>query len=574
MTKIKIFESKKEVDLPTLIDSRALICANSGGGKSYAVRKIIEESQDKVLSIIIDVEGEFKTLREQYDFLLIGDNADVSLNLKSASLLPQKILELEVSTIIDISELKLHERVMYVKKFLEALMEVPRELWKPCLVIVDEAHMYCGQQEKQESTHSVIDLMTRGRKRGFCGILATQRIAKLHKDAVAEANNYLVGRTGLDVDMKRASEILGFTSKEDMLSLRDLEPGEFYVFGTAISKKVEKEKVGEVKTTHPKVGMDVRKNIIKPTEKIKSILQRISDLPKEAEEEKKDKESLLRKINDLQRELKLKPKEVVKEEKVIEITDKVALEKAYERGAKEIESKYEKIVSSIKTDSLSIEKSLKKLLSDGAKILESKSFSRTADKPAIIIPEFTSSRKESYKKNNQIERKYTFPEKIKEQRFAQGLDNSQPLRAGAMKMLNWLAGAYPNSLSKQRLATLSGFSIKGGTFNTYISELKRNSWIIGNNDLEATENGLNNSNPEEIPSGEELIALWKSKFRDGAGKILQFVYENKSASKEEIGEATGFTIEGGTFNTYLSELRRNGLIEIEGNEVKISEEFF
>jgi len=119
--KINIFKDNKlEINLPTFIDSRALICANSGGGKSYAVRKILEESNNKVMSIILDVEGEFRTLREKYDFLLIGNEGDVELNMKSAKLLPQKIMELEVSTIIDISDLKRSERIKYVKDFLES----------------------------------------------------------------------------------------------------------------------------------------------------------------------------------------------------------------------------------------------------------------------------------------------------------------------------------------------------------------------------------------------------------------------------------------------------------------------
>ena len=47
MTNIKIFEDCRTINLPTLIDSRFLICANSGGGKSYAVRKLLEETLEK-----------------------------------------------------------------------------------------------------------------------------------------------------------------------------------------------------------------------------------------------------------------------------------------------------------------------------------------------------------------------------------------------------------------------------------------------------------------------------------------------------------------------------------------------
>lgn len=156
---MRIFEDDIRMELSVLIDSRMLLCANSGGGKSYTLRKILEQTSGEVISIILDVEGEFKTLREKYDFILIGQRADVAISIKAAHLLPQKLMDLNISTIIDISDLKMHDRILYMKKFLEALMELPRKYWKPCLVIVDEAHMYCGQQEKQDSTHAVIDLM-------------------------------------------------------------------------------------------------------------------------------------------------------------------------------------------------------------------------------------------------------------------------------------------------------------------------------------------------------------------------------------------------------------------------------
>jgi hypothetical protein len=37
--------------------------------------------------------------------------------------------------------------------------------------------------------------MIEGGGRGFAGIIATQRMSKLHKDAAAEANNGIIGRT-------------------------------------------------------------------------------------------------------------------------------------------------------------------------------------------------------------------------------------------------------------------------------------------------------------------------------------------------------------------------------------------
>jgi DNA helicase HerA-like ATPase len=81
---------------------------------------------------------------------------------------------------------------------------------------------------KAESTIAVIDVATRGRKRGLALVAATQRLSKLHKDVAAELLNKLIGRTGLDVDVKRAAAELGLTAREAVSVLRDLQPGEFY----------------------------------------------------------------------------------------------------------------------------------------------------------------------------------------------------------------------------------------------------------------------------------------------------------------------------------------------------------
>lgn len=63
--------NKVEIDLKTLLRTRLLIQANSGGGKSWLLRLIAERAFGKVQTIIIDPEGEFATLREKYDYVLV-----------------------------------------------------------------------------------------------------------------------------------------------------------------------------------------------------------------------------------------------------------------------------------------------------------------------------------------------------------------------------------------------------------------------------------------------------------------------------------------------------------------------
>jgi DNA helicase HerA-like ATPase len=46
-------------DIPELLTTRLLVQANSGGGKSWLLRRMAEQLFGKVQTIIIDPEGEF-----------------------------------------------------------------------------------------------------------------------------------------------------------------------------------------------------------------------------------------------------------------------------------------------------------------------------------------------------------------------------------------------------------------------------------------------------------------------------------------------------------------------------------
>src|SRR5712691_11330148 len=295
---------KLEVDLPTLVDTRLLVQANSGGGKSWLLRLIAERAG--IQTIVLDNEGEFASLREAVDVLLVGASGELPANPRHAALLARRLLEYKVSAVIDLYELKLAERRQFVKLFLEALIHLPRELWRPTLVILDEAHIYCPERGSGEadSTEAVIGLMSQGRKRRYAGIIATQRLSKLHKDAAAEANNVIIGRTWLDADQARAGDALGL-SKADRLKLRDLEQGEFYAFGPAFSRPgVMHFRSDQVRTTHPRPGQRHLLTAPAPSKAVRGMLGKFADLPQEAEDEIRGLDQARRRIVDLEREIK------------------------------------------------------------------------------------------------------------------------------------------------------------------------------------------------------------------------------------------------------------------------------
>lgn len=137
-----------DIDIGKLVESRMLIQANSGGGKSWAIRRLLEQTYSGVQQILIDTDGEFHTLREKFDYVLAGKGGDCPADIKSAGLLARRLLELKVSAIIDIYELGT-QRAEFVKRFLDSLVNAPRELWHPVLVVVDEAHTYCLDEKTE-----------------------------------------------------------------------------------------------------------------------------------------------------------------------------------------------------------------------------------------------------------------------------------------------------------------------------------------------------------------------------------------------------------------------------------------
>jgi hypothetical protein len=81
----------------------------------------------------------------------------------------------------------------------------------------------------------------------LAGVIATQRLAKLAKNVAAEASNFLMGRTFLDIDMLRAADLLGMERRQAE-AIRDLERGQFLGLGPAIARRPVLVRVGAVRT--------------------------------------------------------------------------------------------------------------------------------------------------------------------------------------------------------------------------------------------------------------------------------------------------------------------------------------
>lgn len=564
-----------KIDLPVLLRTRLGIQANSGGGKSWLIRKILEETYAHVPQIVFDMEGEFATLREKYDYVLVAKDGDVPISIQTADLLARKILENRFSVILDLYELKAHERHLFVKRFLESMMNAKKDLWGTWLIVIDEAHHFAPESKagKSEAFPSVIDLCTRGRKRGYCAVLATQRISKMSKDAWAELNNQLIGRASLDIDMARAGESLGFREKSQFRSLRDLEPGEFYAFGPALSKEVQKITVGKVQTTHPEAGQG---RVITPapaSQKVVKALAKLADLPKQAEDEVRDVNELRLRVRQLEREAKAP----------VKIVDETALERARKEGFKTAESN---LLANIRSLEDGQKKAQRVILSLNDRLTKiAKMAGQTEEAPIVERPVL------SVSPTPRMPKKYEALPVLRSKPMPRIRPAFDPPKSNGVsvegrkfgvcekKILAVLAKNPDRSFKKSIVGLFTDYSHKSGSFNNALSNLNSAGLIerSGEN-LRATAEGVENA---EAIAGEWLsrfdefsISNWVNNLPKAEGLILQTLLDEpmREFTKEEVGEKTNYSSGSGSFNNAISRLNSLALIQRTPNGIRLHED--
>jgi len=239
------------IDVRELLATRLLVQGNSGSGKSHLLRRILEESAPIVQQIVIDPEGDFVSLADLFGHIVIDGAAYSESELTR---LAARIRQHRASVVLALDDLEIEAQMRCAALFLSALFDAPREQWFPALVVVDEAQMFApaaagevSDEARRLSLGAMTNLMCRGRKRGLAGIVATQRLAKLAKNVAAEASNFLMGRTFLDIDMIRAADLLGMERRQAE-QIRDLARGQFLGLGPAITRRPVAVRIGSVRT--------------------------------------------------------------------------------------------------------------------------------------------------------------------------------------------------------------------------------------------------------------------------------------------------------------------------------------
>lgn len=101
----------------------------------------------------------------------------------------------------------------------------------PVLLVFEEAHRFCSSS-KHLSYSQIRRVAQEGRKFGVGLGLVSQRPKRIDSDILSQCNNQFVMRITNPRDQNYVRRVSEWITEEDLESIKGLEPGEAFVFGT------------------------------------------------------------------------------------------------------------------------------------------------------------------------------------------------------------------------------------------------------------------------------------------------------------------------------------------------------
>jgi hypothetical protein len=227
---IEINDSGDPFPVVEVLTGRGVVLGKSGSGKSNSASVIIEELLDDGYPVlIVDVDGEYFGLKEEYELLHLGadEECDLAVGPEHAEKIAELTLEQNIPVILDVSGyLHEDEQKELIKEVGYYLFAKEKKLKKPFLMLVEEVHEYIPEAGLDDVGQMLIKIAKRGRKHGLglCGI--SQRPADIKKDFITQCDWHIWHRLTWDNDTKVVRRVLGSKYADNV---QDLDDGEAFL---------------------------------------------------------------------------------------------------------------------------------------------------------------------------------------------------------------------------------------------------------------------------------------------------------------------------------------------------------
>jgi len=241
-----------DVRLPIveLLTGRGFITGKSGSGKSNSASVIAEELLDRGFPLlIVDTDGEYWGLKEQYEILHVGadEECDLQVGAEHAGKLAELALDEHVPIILDVSGyLEDSDANAVVRETARELFTAEKKRNQPFLMLVEEIHEYLPEGGGTDETGQMLTRVAkRGRKRGLgiCGM--SQRPADVKKDFITQCDWLLWHRLTWDNDTKVVRRVI---DSEHADAVQDLGDGEGFLMADFLPEDVQRVQVRRKRT--------------------------------------------------------------------------------------------------------------------------------------------------------------------------------------------------------------------------------------------------------------------------------------------------------------------------------------
>lgn len=544
------------------------ILGQRGSGKTSTAVVVCEEMIAAGLPVVvIDPIGVWWGLRSSADgseglpvVIFGGDHADLPLAEKAGPRLADIIIDHRPPAVLDLSHLSKSASRRFVADFLERLYHRNRD---PLHIVLDEADLWAPQRTQAEGARclgAVQDVVRRGRARGLGCSLITQRPAVLNKDVLGQASVLVTLRMAGVRDVAAIDEWVRLHADDDeaervKASLPSLPVGTAWVWSPGWLGLLQRVQVRARETfdssATPKVGeRRIMPQRLAPVDLDSLREQLADDQPPDPVAGPGDAE-LRRELAETRRKLTEALARPPREVTVPVLTADVA----------------EKLQASVAAMTASAD-AVREVAAEIARQLAAFG---AATREAATQPRQKPATPQRAGRSTAAATQPSAPD-------PESNGSAPQLKSGARRMLDTLGRHHPMRVTRAQLATLTGMKVTGGTFGTYYSTLRRSGLIDEHDSLTGlTRAGREATDATEVPaSTEETLERWRQVLKAGARTMLDLLVQTYPAgwSRADLAAEAELEPSGGTFGTYLSTLRRNGLADVTGDRVTASDTLF
>jgi hypothetical protein len=243
-----------EINLPSkFYGEKTVIISKSGFGKSYTARVIIEDGIKTGQSfVILDPQDAYLNMPE-FEYI-------PAENVKSPKALGVLISQSNRNIVIQLRKLSIEKQNDFVKDFLTEYRKTARKGIQT--IVMDEAHKFAPEMQKTAAKEITRGMAQEDRSYGIGFIAITQRISRLDKTILSQADNIAIGRVTSNVDKKAVDNYLD--NKEDIDKIAKLERGEFYLYGFGY----DDPRIVKIRKSKTKHSGDSPENVLKQNKEI------------------------------------------------------------------------------------------------------------------------------------------------------------------------------------------------------------------------------------------------------------------------------------------------------------------